>query len=183
MEKNLCKCTVGSGQQGGRPGWAAMQKVPPPLPSLLRPSYSSPPPPRLLLQFPPRTPAPPAPPPFGSMVGASGGRPQANMHCTPIFPLPPQNCILSPHKQYLCQNLQKTDINSENPFPLMIRIYQSALLSKPACLASSHLHLPKLSLTGKVLLWVGVRIFGSLNVFVQKRRMYQVQRQNSPKPQ
>ena len=80
------------GRRGGsRPGWAVMQKVPLPAPPLnpVPPSSPTPPP------VPPTSPAPPAPPPFGSMVGASGGRPQANMHCTPIPPAPKLHSLSS----------------------------------------------------------------------------------------
>ena len=93
------------GRGGSRPGWAVMQKVP--LPSLLRPSIQSPRPPQLLLQFPP-LPLPPL-----LLLPSDRWLEQVEaahrLTCTaPQSPLP-QNCILSHHKQYFCQNLQKPD--------------------------------------------------------------------------
>ena len=97
---------------GSRPGWAVMQKVPLPAPPLnpVPPSSPTPPP------VPPTSPAPPAPPPFGSMVGASGGRPQANMHCTPIPPAPKLHSLSS--QTILLSKSPETRSHS-NPFLLM----------------------------------------------------------------
>ena len=93
---------VGRGRAAGQGGqWCRR------FPSLLRPSIQSPRPPQLLLQFPP-LPLPPL-----LLLPSDRWLEQVEaahrLTCTaPQSPLP-QNCILSHHKQYFCQNLQKPD--------------------------------------------------------------------------
>ena len=103
---------VGRGGQQARVGSDAEGSPPLPAPPLnpVPPSSPTSPP------VPPTSPAPPAPPPFGSMVGASGGRPQANMHCTPIPPAPKLHSLSS--QTILLSKSPETRSHS-NPFLLM----------------------------------------------------------------
>ena len=153
MEKNLCKCTVGSGQQGGRPGWAAMQKVPPPLPSLLRPSYSSPRSPQFLLQFPPLPPAPLLLLPSDRWLEQVEAAHRLTCTAPQSSPCPPKTAF-SPLTNNTFAKISKNQIKIRKTHfcwwlgYIKVPFWASRHTFLPGSY-SSHLHLPKLSLRGK----------------------------------